>query len=138
MHKRLIPLLIGVAALAACSDNDDNGTTLRVQNQSDFVITDIRVTQVDNPSFGPNLLGGDVLNPGEEITLGVACDTYDARVIDETGAECDLSAVDLCFNDAVWVITNQTCPVFNSGAKAHQGSQLAIPRVPALNPVPHR
>lgn len=116
MQKFAIPWLI---ALGACTVSSSPGpSVLDVQNRSDYPIVDIRVAAVDNPSFGPNLLGGDTLNPGEEITLGVDCGVYDARVIDASGAECDLSSVDLCANNAVWVITNDTCPVFSGAARA--------------------
>lgn len=108
-------------ALTACAIETDDGVvdaTLTVQNRSDFAIVDIRLTPVDNPSFGPNLLGGDVLLPGEDITLGADCGTFDGRVTDEDGVQCDLFDLDLCRNDAVWVFTNQTCPVFAAARKA--------------------
>ncbi|NVB79140.1 MAG: hypothetical protein HOV81_12135 [Kofleriaceae bacterium] len=84
---------------------------------------DIRLTEIDNPDFGPNLLHGDVLLPGESFSLDVGCDTFDARVIDETGATCDLFDLDLCLNDAVWVLTNSDCPVFSAAAKARAANE---------------
>lgn len=109
-----------IVALASCSD--DSGS-LTVENHSDFTIVDIRLTQIDNPDFGPNLLAGDVLFPGESITLDTGCDTFDARVIDETGATCELFDLDLCLNDAVWVLTNSDCPVFTAAAKQRAASE---------------
>jgi len=97
-------------ACAACTNNSDS--TLTVVNNSDFTIVQLFVTGVDNPDFGPNLLGGEPLAPSDTITIDVACGTYDAELIDETGVTCDLSAIDLCFADATWVITNTTCAVF--------------------------
>lgn len=115
-----------LAALASCVSDE---ATLTVENHSDFVIVDIRLTEIDNPSFGPNLLDGDVLLPGEEITLGTDCGTFDARVIDETGAQCDLFDLDLCLNDAVWVLTNSDCPVF--GAREQPAEKASTNAAPA-------
>jgi len=46
------------------------------------------------------------------LALGVPCDTYDALVVDEDDVDCELHDIDLCLNDATWVIRNNTCPVF--------------------------
>jgi hypothetical protein len=108
--------LVLALALAACSSDDgvDVDSTLLVVNDSDFFITDIFLTQVDNPDWGDNLLRGDVLAPGEDFLLGVECDFYDALLIDEDNVECELHDLDLCLNDAEWVIRNNTCSVFNA------------------------
>lgn len=101
--------------MTACDDdNNIADASLLVVNESDFVITDIFLTEVDNPDFGPNLLFGDVLLPGEDLLLGVNCGTFDALVIDEDGVECRLFDLDLCLNDATWVIRNNTCTVFGA------------------------
>lgn len=106
------------ALVAACVASSDTGpiadASLLVSNQSDYVIEEIYLTEVDNPSWGPNLLGGDVLYPGEELVLGVSCDYYDALLVDEDGVECELQGLDLCLNDADWIIRNNTCSVFNA------------------------
>jgi len=48
----------------------------------------------------------------------VACDTYDARLVDETGVDCQLRDLDLCLNDADWIIHNETCSQFREAAAA--------------------
>ncbi|HVK83469.1 MAG TPA: hypothetical protein VM513_05145 [Kofleriaceae bacterium] len=117
---RYLVLLLALCAATACSSDDtilvEPGASLLVVNDSDFTIIDVRLTPVDNPSFGANLLRGDVLFPGEELLLGVPCDFYDALVVDEDGIECRLFDLDLCFNDATWVIRNNTCSVFGAAA----------------------
>ena len=40
------------------------------------------------------------------IEIGLDCSTYDVLVVDELGAECELLGLDVCFDDAVWVIDN--------------------------------
>ena len=99
---------------------DDSDSTLLVVNDSDFVIEDLFLTEVDNPNWGSDLLGSDALFPDEEIVLGVDCDFYDVLVVDETGLECEINDIDLCFNDATWVITNNTCDVFSAAAAANE------------------
>lgn len=94
--------LIGSLALAACTSD----ASLRITNNSDFALVDIRLTQVDNPDFGPNLISGDTIEPDESITIDVSCDTYDAEITAEDGAICELHAIDLCLNDKDWIIDN--------------------------------
>jgi hypothetical protein len=108
-------VLGSVAVATGCSSNntDTPDATLRVNNQSDFAIVDLRIAPVGTTSWGPNQLDAD-LQPGETITLGVTCDTYDVQLIDETNVDCTLNSVDLCGNDADWVIHNDTCTVFNA------------------------
>ena len=59
----------------------------------------------------PDILRGTALFPGESVTVELDCDTYDARLIDEDGVECFIDAIDLCFDDALWVIRNSSCSI---------------------------
>lgn len=113
MNKLLLGLALSFAVGACTSDS-----TLHVDNESDFVITDMYVADVNSSSWGPNLLGVDGLNPGEELALNVSCGTYDVQLIDETGVTCEVDDLDLCLNDAVWVIHNDTCAAFREAAAA--------------------
>jgi hypothetical protein len=108
-----------VLSAAACGDDsiDVTSASLVVDNQSDFVIEQLYLTATNNPDWGPNLLGGDVLFPDESLTLGVSCDFYDALLVDENGIDCEIDDLDLCLNSAVWVIRNNTCTVFGAAAK---------------------
>lgn len=127
MTTRLASLLsTGLAAclLAACSAEGSvttgpiDDSSLVIDNQSSFVIEEVYLTGVGNSSWGPNRLGGDALFPDETLTLGVSCGTYDALLVDEDGIDCEIHDLDLCLNDAVWVIRNNTCTVFGAAAKA--------------------
>ena len=88
--------------------NNGNDSSLTIENGSDFALAEIRVTEVNNPSWGPNLMAGDILLPGESITVLLDCDTYDVLVVDEDGFGCELNGLDLCFDDAIWTISNRT------------------------------
>lgn len=81
--------------------------TITIRNGSSYVLAEVRVTQVASSSWGPNLLG-DVLYPNEQVTITVACDTYDVLVSDDRARDCVLGAIDLCFADELWVIDNAT------------------------------
>jgi len=118
---------LGVTTAAGCSDGSSSSpdATLRVENRSDFSIVEIHVTSVGSSSWGPDLLGGDPLMPGEALTLGVTCDTYDALLVDEAGVDCQLHGVDLCLNDADWIIHNTTCTEFGAAKAAREAAAKA-------------
>lgn len=71
------------------------------------MLTGLYVAQVNQVSWGPNLLP-DVLFTSEQLTVLVSCDTYDVMVIDDRQRDCVLTDLDLCFADELWVIDNST------------------------------
>lgn len=127
--RNFLASVVAAAALAGCTASSDPDyiadASLLVINESDYTIFEIYLTEVDNPSWGPNLLAGDVLYPGEELLLGVECDYYDALLVDEEGVECEIHSIDLCLNDADWVIRNNTCAVFEAAAKQREAEAAA-------------
>jgi hypothetical protein len=121
--------VFGVATVAGCSSTSD--ASLRVENRSDFAIVEIHVTPVGKASWGRNLLDGDILAPGETIVLGADCGTYDALLVDEAGVDCEVDNIDLCLNDATWIIRNNTCTVFGAAKAAGDAADAAKPSTPA-------
>src|SRR5262249_40321835 len=111
--KTLAPLLLVLGA-AACSDNDSG--SLQVTNQSDFQIVEMHVTAVGNTTFGPNLLANAPLQPGDAVTVATSCDTFDVLLVDEQGVSCQIHNINLCDNNADFVIRNETCAVFGAAA----------------------
>jgi hypothetical protein len=104
-------------AAPGCIIVADDDSSLTIDNASDFVIEEINVTEIDNPDWGPNLIPERLL-PDETVTIGLDCDVYDARLIDEDNVACFLDGIDLCFDDAVWVIGNRDCgDVWSAAAK---------------------
>lgn len=120
----LASLILAVATGCAASTGADSSLT--VSNQSDFTIQELYLTDIGSSTWGRNLLAGDVLFPGEALSLGVDCGTYDALLVDETNVECELTGLDLCFNDAEWVIRNNTCSVFAARLAAEQQAAEAL------------
>lgn len=115
--RLLAPALLFASLAGGCVIAGDGiaDATLEVANDSNYVIEELYLTDVNSASWGSNLLRGDVLFPDESIILGVECGYYDALLVDEDGVDCELRDLDLCLNDALWVINNNTCSVF--GAK---------------------
>lgn len=109
MKRLAILSLLAVAGLGACT-SDDGGegnldSTLTIENDSSYAFAEINLSPEDSASWGSDLLGADILAPGEVLELaGVACDVYDIRIVDDEGDECVLSSVDLCLDNAVWSI----------------------------------
>jgi hypothetical protein len=102
--KRLAALVL---ALAACGTSDDGGgdSSLTIDNDSSYTLIEINLSPTTSVSWGADLLGSDVLAPGEVFEAsGIDCNTYDIRVVDDTNDECILDSVDLCLDNAVWRI----------------------------------
>lgn len=116
---------LGFALAAGCSSSDNTTTdaTLRVQNSSDFDIVELHVAPVGTTTWGPNLIVGDTLAPGDSLTVGVVCDTYDVRLVDDSGVPCELNDLDLCLNDADFIIHNNTCTVFGASEAPREGTR---------------
>ena len=125
--QNLACLAVVASTLGGCvvttTTDDDFDSSLHVENRSDFEIHEMYVTEIDSPTWGGNLLGGSILFPGQSMELLLDCNTYDAMLIDETGAVCEIQGVDLCFDDADWIITNRSCAVFEARAAAMAAAQ---------------
>jgi hypothetical protein len=119
-------VLAALVVATGCTDSAPD-STLRVQNRSDFWITEMHVTSVGSSTWGPNLLDGDGLAPGESLVLGIDCGTYDALLIDEDGVDCQINDIDLCLDDADWIIHNNTCGVFGAAQAARDAASKTSP-----------
>lgn len=98
-------LALAVAGATGCTDEgtDDPGASLTIDNDSSYTLIEIQLSPVNTTTWGADLLGADVLEPGESfIVTGIACNLYDIRILDEDNDECILTDVDLCADDSVW------------------------------------
>lgn len=117
--------LAATAVLApGCLIVADDDSSLTVVNDSDFVIEEINVTEVDSLSWGPNLIP-EALFPGEEVEISLDCDVYDARLIDEDGVECYIDGIDLCFDDALLRVRNNSCSVWGIAKQQREAAAAA-------------
>jgi hypothetical protein len=112
----VLTALTATVALNACVITTDGDSSFTVDNRSDYALYEIYLAAVNDQSWGPDLLRGGTLFPGESLQIhGVNCGTYDALILDELGAECELNYIDICYDDARWRITNillSTGPIF--------------------------
>ena len=87
------------------SDTPSLDSSLVIENDSSYTFIEINLSPTGTVSWGADLLGAQVLEPGDVLELsGIECGTYDIRVIDEDADECILDTVDLCLDNAVWRI----------------------------------
>ena len=86
-----------------CVISGDDDSSLTIANESSFVFVDLAVRGLSDRDFSENLLRGGPLFPGEDITVFLDCDDYDVFIEDDAGGQCTI-AVDLCFDDALWVV----------------------------------
>jgi hypothetical protein len=105
--SRLPATIVLAAATTGCVFIADDAT-LTVHNHSSYVLTEVHLAAVNDPTWGPNLLPG-VLYPGEDLVIDdIRCDHYDVLVVDNLGVDCMLADLHLCFNDESWVIDDLT------------------------------
>lgn len=101
----LLAATLSTTAGCIISDGD---STFSIYNDSDYVLTEVYVAEIDDPTWGSNYLD-EPLFPGDELVIvDIECDTYDVLIVDEFDVECELLNLDLCFDDDTWVVDNQT------------------------------
>lgn len=109
LPSSLLALALATAATGCVAS--DGGSDFTVSNRSSYFLNEIHLAPIDSTTWGPDLLPGD-LAPGEDLIItSIACDTYDVLVVDETGVDCELHNVDLCFDSDNWVIDDVTLDV---------------------------
>ena len=111
--KRLARLaaVVGLASAATSCVFVGDDASLTVHNHSSYVLTEVHLADVGDRHWGPNLLP-DVLFPGEDLVItDISCGHYDVMVVDETGVDCVLGDLHLCFDDESWVIDDFTLDV---------------------------
>ncbi|MGI9145217.1 MAG: hypothetical protein ACR2IK_01495 [Chloroflexota bacterium] len=90
-------LIIGSMSTAALADQRD----FNINNTIDYVLAHAYVSAASDPQWGDDILGKDVLNPGEAWRVGFnrgdgsTC-IWDVKVVTLDGIEVKFPAVDLC------------------------------------------
>jgi hypothetical protein len=100
MKKTILNLavgVVGVASLALC--NAAFAGDITITNGSEWTLDHLYISAANQAEWGPDQLGDETIATGETYTLkGVPCATYDVKLIDEDGDECEVSDVDICGN----------------------------------------
>ena len=95
--------LFVVTAFAARGDSD-----ITIHNDSSWVLTELYLSSIDDDEWGPDQLGDEVIESGEQFTLSeIPCEVYDVRVVDEDDDVCILNDVALCNHTAGWHINDE-------------------------------
>jgi hypothetical protein len=83
--------------------------TVVIQNDSQWSIHNLYLSDVDSEEWGPDQLGDEVIESGGgKFTLtDIPCDAYDVKLVDEDGDECVVNAIALCVDKGNWVITDE-------------------------------
>jgi hypothetical protein len=98
----VLGLLVAAWAAPAFADPRD----FDVYNNSSVVLTHLYVSPADVQQWGDDVLGRDVLNPSETVSVsfgsfdGSTC-LYDVKVVGQQGQEGVLYKVDLCSTTTV-------------------------------------
>ena len=104
----LVLAALAAASTSACIIVADDDSSLTIHNHSDFVLAEVHLAEIDDPTWGPNLLPR-LLYPGDDLVIvDIDCGVYDVLVVELGGIECELYGLELCFDDEDWVITNST------------------------------
>ncbi|MFO0557874.1 MAG: hypothetical protein U0269_07630 [Polyangiales bacterium] len=73
----------------------DSAITFR--NSSNWVITRLYMSAVEQNTWGPDQLGAEVIRTGGSFTLhSIPCGNYDLKIVDEDSDECILRNVNIC------------------------------------------
>ena len=98
----VVALALAASALPAAADPRD----FDLANNSSIVLTHVFVSPSDEQRWGEDVLGRDVLNPTETLSIafsgfdGATCQ-YDIKVIGQQGEEGLMYKVDLCSSTSV-------------------------------------
>jgi hypothetical protein len=98
----VVGLLVAAWAVPAFADPRD----FNVANNSSIVLTHVYVSPSDVQQWGDDILGRDVLNPTESVSVsfggfdGNSC-LYDLKVVGQQGEQGLMYKVDLCSTTTV-------------------------------------
>ncbi len=93
------------AALVGCVIVTDNAT-LTVHNHSSHAIVELRLAEVHDANWGPNLLGRTMWPSDDAVIGNITCGHYDVLAVDAHAASCMLADEYMCGGDHTWVITD--------------------------------
>jgi hypothetical protein len=122
--KKSIAVLAGAvcaAALLLPMAAQAQKSNVVIKNKSDWAIAQLFLSPVDTEEWGPDQLQEQVIGTGETFTLqGVPCDSYDVMLVDEDADECIVPGVDICGDDAGWVISNDDLLACQAGGEEEE------------------
>ena len=119
MIRNLIRCTLTVAALAlatpllAAEKLPINGSLppdsqVTFRNDSKMDIMELYFSRTASNDWGKEQLGKHLVRSGDSFTLSqIPCGSYDVKLVDEDGDQCDISAVQLCAESHTWAIKDK-------------------------------
>lgn len=102
-----IPLLAGIASQAGSTAAPV--LDVSVTNNSSREIHHLYISPADRNEWGPDLLDGRIIKPGESATVNTVCPSNEIKLIAEDKAGCFMYQPASCTQSvAEWTVTNQT------------------------------
>lgn len=102
-------LIAILASLLASSNAFAAKASIEVDNRSDWHIHQLYLSPSSSSDWGTDQLRDDVIMSGDSYTLtGIACDTYDVRIVDEDQDECVMTGISMCKDRQRLNIDNDT------------------------------
>jgi len=109
LRHRVIPVVLALAVAVAvpiAAHAAKKSADVKVTNRTEWEIHELYLSSTDEGSWGPDQLGDEVIGKDESFTiLGIPCDDYDVKIVDEDGDECVVAKVDICGDNQEWAIT---------------------------------
>ena len=101
--------MIRLALFAMMSTAFAGTVNVDVKNSSAWQIHQLFVSPADEAAWGEDQLGDKVIPTGGSFELlGIPCNTYDVKVVDEDADECVVSGVKICEGNETWEITDDS------------------------------
>ena len=105
MRKLSLVLILFAFALPAFAAKSK--ARIKVINQSKWEIHHLFLSSTSEEKWGPDQLGDEVIGKDESFTiLGIPCDDYDVKIVDEEGDACVVAEVDICGTNHQWILNS--------------------------------
>jgi hypothetical protein len=87
---------------------NDMESQVTFRNDSSWKINELYFSRSASHDWGKDQLGRKTIRNGDTFTLtDIQCGTYDVKLIDEDGDQCDIEHVQLCDEAHTWSIRDK-------------------------------
>ena len=87
---------------------DDMESQVTFRNDSSWAINELYFSRSAANTWGRDQLGHKTVRTGDAFTLNeIPCGTYDVKLVDEEGDQCDIDRVQLCAESHTWSIRDK-------------------------------
>ncbi|MQW61604.1 hypothetical protein GHK33_02500 [Sinorhizobium meliloti] len=104
---RILAAAATIASLFVCNSASAYERWINVINNGDVTVREVHISHVDDPRFGPDLLGEYLLQPGHQIEVEPLnpqgyC-LFDVEIVYVNGTSDIFLAVNLCEETELWI-----------------------------------